>query len=287
MEPVGVVGFALAASSIIAAIFQTTSAANGSHEEIHTMAMALEAEMARVRRWRGYHETLDAGVRTEDEEAAQRTEVMVMRELEELYAMFDRFRTPKKAKTSRRIQNSLKWVTTRRKVANTLHLCKQLNDVIDSLRQPTREIAILQRQIEHLMDGQKDILRSIAEAREESLRFSQQLRNPPPGFDPGLEESVSKIDEYNAAFVKRLYELALQGLLIVEKLSGSQVVTHLYERLKIWGTGLFDGPLGLVSILTAYPDYTGGSDRGASCGVFQSAFIDILLDIGRTTDVWN
>ncbi|PMD57232.1 uncharacterized protein K444DRAFT_615693 [Hyaloscypha bicolor E] len=282
MDPVGVVGFALAASSLIASLFRTTSRLGGSHIEIHTMAMALEAETARASRWRGYHESLDAGHTTEDEEAARRTEAMVMEHLHELRAMFETFRIMERGKTSRRSQEfqiSLRWITKRRMVVNTLYLCKQLNDAIDSLRQPTREIEILRRQTQQLIDGQKDIIQSLAQAREEMLGSSQQPRNPLPRISPGLEEPVSKIDLENAAHVKVLYEFALQGLLIVEKLLGSQDVTHVYERLKIWGTGLFDGPLGLVQILAAYPDHSGRSGPGASCGVFQSAFIEILLDI--------
>ena len=292
-------GVLISAASLLVGIFQSTSSITGLRKGTHEAAMALEAEILRVRRWERNRESESQNTNpvTPDEEAARMVEKLVREKLEPLIVMFTKFRWTGEETTSRRLRNSMKWVTKRKEVAKILHLCKELNDTVDSLRQPIAQIANLQEQTQHLTNGQMDLLhrtnalqlevQSLTRALQESLGVPQQTRDPPLTFDYSPKESGSKIDEDNAAFVEVLYDFALRGLLIIAKLLDRKDVTHLYERLEVWGTGLFDGPLGLVQILAVYPDHTGGSGRGASCGVFQSAFINILLDIGTTAEFWN
>lgn len=99
--------------------------------------------------------------------------------------------------------------------------------------------------------------------------------------DDGLALVLNPVvtDGGRAALLKPMYDLATEGLFIISRVLASAEIARLYDRLKMWGRGLFHGSYDLTKMLAEYPDYSTDANDG-QCSAFHNSFIIILLEIG-------
>lgn len=167
----------------------------------------------------------------------------------------------------------------------SLKVIKELNDVLYSISQnylfqQAQELGRNQQLITHklqqLLDHQMrpafaTSLNTSSQADEEHERIAEPLFWPHQGG-----EGRNGVEDEWLPPLEPFYHHALQGLHFIGKLLlDNPEVTQLWERLGVWGLGLFEGPSSLDQIISAYP---GISMNGC---VLHSVFVDILLHTGE------
>lgn len=179
-------------------------------------------------------------------------------------------------------QQSARWQMTRKAFYNELRTCDKL---IEALTLELRaELGITTTLASILATLEKSL--ALSKAHTELLKASHGPVhvNVESGASFSYAAGKTKFAEESpqgpsdaeelAKMVHTMYKLGLEGLLCISK-TQSYLFNRLYERLKGWGLGTFEGVYGLTAMLAE------NHVEGGRCSAFHTILASILVQIGR------